>query len=110
MTQEKQPTIGIKEVSDRAKVKPQILRRILRAKFPRTDKGKTYQWQQGDPQIELIIKAVKTNHKPQPEKPKAENKATKKPTKPVTPNGKKATVTPSKPEPTKAENQKEEQK
>ncbi|MGD0794707.1 MAG: hypothetical protein ABR958_03825 [Dehalococcoidales bacterium] len=109
MTQEKQVTIGIKELSGRAKVKPQILRRVLRAKFPRAEKGKAYQWQQGDPQIEQILKAIKDNHKPQSEKPKAENKATKKPTKPVTPNGKKATATPSKPEPTKAENQKEKQ-
>jgi hypothetical protein len=110
MTEQKQ-TIGVKELSERAKVKPQILRKVLRAKFPRADKGKNYEWQQGDTQIEQILKAVKDNHnkpvKPQPEKPKAKNTATKTATKPVTPNGKKAVATPSKPEakqePAKAE-------
>jgi hypothetical protein len=111
MTEQKQPTIGIKELSKQAGIDPRILRRILRAKFPRADKGKAYEWQQGDPQIEQILKAVKNNHnkpvKPQPEKPKAKNTATKTAPKPVTPNGKKAVATPSKPEakqePVKAE-------
>jgi len=111
MTMEKQTTIGVKELSDKAKIDPRILRRILRAKFPRADKGKAYEWKQGDPQIEQILKAVKGNHnkpvKPQPEKPKAQNKATKKATKPVTPNGKKTVATSGKPEakqePAKAE-------
>ena len=106
-----QQTINLKQLSERAGVEPRTIRRILRAKFPRANKGKAYEWQQDDPQIEQILKAVKNNHKPaekpQPEKPKAQNKATKTATKLVTHNGKKAVATPSKPEakqePAKAE-------
>jgi len=98
-----QQTINLKQLSERAGVEPRTIRRILRAKFPRANKD--------DPQIEQILKAVKNNHKPaekpQPEKPKAQNKATKTATKLVTHNGKKAVATPSKPEakqePAKAE-------
>jgi len=82
--QEKQP-ITVKQLADRAGVKPSVLRRVLRSRFPRETKGKLYSWQPDDPQIELIIKAVK-NHKaeatksaeaPEAEKPEAEKPATK---------------------------------
>ena len=88
MTEQKQ-TIGIKELAEKAKIKPTILRRVLRVKFPRANKGKAYEWQQGDPQIEQILKAVKDNHKPENPQPKAKNTAVKKATKPVKPNGNK---------------------
>ena len=97
MTEQKQQTIGIKELAEKAKIKPTILRRVLRAKFPRANKGKAYTWQQGDQQIEQILKAVKDNPqkstKPQPEKPKAQNKTTNKATKPVQPKAKKELAT-----------------
>lgn len=85
-TQEKQP-ITVKQLANRAGVKPAVLRRILRSRFPRENKGKAYEWQPDDPQIELILKAVE-NHKAnatQPAKktkaPKAEKPKTEKATK-----------------------------
>jgi hypothetical protein len=78
-TQEKQP-ITVKQLADRAGVKPSVLRRILRSRFPRETKGKSYGWQPDDPQIELILKAVK-NHKakPEPTEKKPVTKAVPKP-------------------------------
>jgi hypothetical protein len=87
----KENSISVKELAERAGIPPAHLRRILRAKFPRTDKGKAYEWKPGDPQIELILKAAKNGHKPvqhykaepqtgdkaQPGKPKATKKTTK---------------------------------
>jgi len=66
-------TITIKQLANRAGTDPRTLRRILRSQFPREEKGKAYEWQPDDPQIELIIKAVE-NHKAQTktEKYKAE--------------------------------------
>ncbi len=52
-------TITVKHLADRASIKPTQLRKILRQQFPRKDKGKNYSWQPDDPQIELILKAVK---------------------------------------------------
>jgi len=60
-TQEKQP-ITVKQLANQAGVKPSVLRRVLRSRFPRETKGKSYSWQPDDPQIELILKAV-NNHK-----------------------------------------------
>ena len=60
-TQEKQP-ITVKQLADQAGVKPSVLRRVLRSRFPRETKHKTYSWQSDDPQIELILKAM-NNHK-----------------------------------------------
>lgn len=89
--------ITIKQLADRAHVKPTTLRRILRSQFPRKNKGINYSWEKSDPQIELILKAVE-NHKtnatqpvkkteaPKAEKPKAvktEKPVTKAVTKPV---------------------------
>ena len=54
-------TITVKQLADRAKIKPTTLRRILRSRFPRETKGKSYGWQPDDPQIELILEAVKVN-------------------------------------------------
>jgi transcriptional regulator with XRE-family HTH domain len=65
--QEKQP-ITVKQLADRAGISPSRLRRILRTRFPRDTKGKLYNWQPDDPQIELILKAVK-NHQAEATKP-----------------------------------------
>jgi predicted transcriptional regulator len=67
-------TITVKQLAEKAGIPPASLRRILRARFPRVDKGKAYEWKPNDPQIELILKAAKNGHKPV----KAEKKATKK--------------------------------
>jgi ribosomal protein S25 len=80
-------TITVKQLADRAGVKPSVLRRTLRSRFPRENKGKLYSWQPDDPQIELILKAVK-NHKAEatkaePAKPTTEESATKPAPKPV---------------------------
>jgi len=82
-------TITVKQLADRAGVKPAVLRRTIRSRFPRETKGKAYSWQPDDPQIELILKAV-NNHKAsatQPAKkaeaPKAEKPVTKAVPKPV---------------------------
>jgi hypothetical protein len=79
-------TITVKQLADRAGVKPPVLRRILRRQFPREAKGKSYSWQPDDPQSELILKAV-NNHKAgatQPaEAPTTEKPATKPAPKPV---------------------------
>ena len=90
-------TITIKQLANRAGTDPRALRRILRSRFPREEKGKAYEWQPDDPQIELIIKAVE-NHKAQTktekykaEKPKAEKsrlKAVPKPKAQQTKSGK----------------------
>jgi len=50
-------------------VKPAVLRRILRSRFPRKDKNQNYRWEPNDPQIELILETVKDS---KAEKPKAE--------------------------------------
>jgi hypothetical protein len=68
--------ITLKQLADRANVKPPALRRILRSKFPRKDKGQNYRWEPNDPQIELILKAVKDSKAEKPKlravpKPKA---------------------------------------
>ncbi len=51
-------TITVKQLAAQAGVEGRTLRRILRARFPRETKGKTWEWQPGDPQIESILKAV----------------------------------------------------
>jgi len=68
-------TISVKQLANQAGTDPRTLRRILRSQFPRETKGKAYEWQHDDPQIELILKAVK-NHKAQT---KAENYKAEKP-------------------------------
>jgi hypothetical protein len=87
-------TITVKELAEKAGIEPTHLRRILRTRFPRADKGKPYEWKPGDKQIALILEAVKSNgHKattkitatkktttertqPKVVKPKAETKVT----------------------------------
>lgn len=71
-------TISVKQLANRAGTDPRTLRRILRSQFPREAKGKAYEWQPNDPQIELILKAVE-NHKAQTnaEKYRAEKPVTK---------------------------------
>ncbi len=54
--------ITIKQLANQAGMEVRTLRRILRAKFPRKAKGKAYEWQVNDPQVDLILKAV-ANHK-----------------------------------------------
>lgn len=66
-------TITVKQLADKAGVEGRTLRRILRAQFPRETKGKTWEWQPDDPQIETILKAVADR------KPKAEAQAKKTP-------------------------------
>ena len=68
-------TITVKQLADKAGIEGRTLRRILRAQFPRETKGKTWEWQPDDPQIESILKAVADR------KPKAETPAKKTPTK-----------------------------
>ena len=70
--------ITLKQLANRAGITPTLLRRVLRKRFPRENKGKAYEWQSDDPQIELIIKAME-NHKAQikTEKYKAEKPVTK---------------------------------
>lgn len=53
-------TITVKQLADRAGIKRTQLRKILRQQFPRKDEGKNYGWQPDDPQIDLILKAVKS--------------------------------------------------
>jgi hypothetical protein len=81
-TKEKE-LITVKQLADKAGISPAKLRRILRARFPRKDKGKSYGWQPDDPQIELILKAVE-NHKTNTTQPKAEKPKTKAVPKPKT--------------------------
>jgi hypothetical protein len=71
--------ITLKQLANRAGTDPRTLRRILRSQFHREGKGKAYEWQPDDPQIELILKAVE-NHKAQTktEKYKAEKPKTEK--------------------------------
>ena len=69
--------ITVKQLANQAGTDPRTLRRILRSQFPREEKGKAYEWQPDDPQIELIVKAVE-NHKDKPTKQyKAETPITK---------------------------------
>jgi DNA-binding transcriptional regulator YhcF (GntR family) len=67
-TKEKQ-LISVKQLADKAGIKPSTLRRILRAEFPRKDKGKNYRFT--SEQAEAILKAVKDS---KAEKPKAKSK------------------------------------
>lgn len=76
-------TISVKQLANRAGTDPRTLRRILRSQFPREAKGKAYEWQPDDPQIELILKAVE-NHKAE----KAVTKAVPKPKAKKTTSGK----------------------
>lgn len=63
-------TITVKQLADKAGVEARVLRRILRSQFPREAKGKLYEWQPDDPQIELTLKAVASQKgKPKAEKP-----------------------------------------
>ena len=64
-TQTKEKLISVKQLADKAGIKPSALRRILRAEFPRKDKGKNYGFT--PEQAEAILKAVKN--------PKAKSKA-----------------------------------
>ncbi len=68
--------ITVKQLADQAKIKPTVLRRILRTQFPREAKGKSYGWQPDDPQIELILKAV-GNHKANATQPAKKTEAPK---------------------------------
>jgi len=51
-------TITIKELATKAGMEARGLRRLLRDKFPRTTKGKAYEWEANDPQVDLILKAA----------------------------------------------------
>ena len=67
-------TITVKELADKAGTGARTLRRFLRSKFTRADKGKAYEWKPGDPQAEAILKAWADgkNPKPAPVKPHPE--------------------------------------
>jgi hypothetical protein len=69
-TKEKE-LITVKQLADKAGIKPSALRRILRAEFPRKEKGKNYGFT--PEQAEAILKAVK-NHKAE-KKPRVKTKA-----------------------------------
>jgi len=71
--------ITLKQLANRANVKPAVLRRILRSRFPRKDKRNNYRWQPNDPQIELILKAVKNSKAEKPKTEKSKLKAVPKP-------------------------------
>jgi len=86
MAEQAQQLITVKQLANRVGVEARVIRRILRSRFSREAKGKVYEWQPDDPQIELILKAVanhkhtETTQKPKAEKPKAKTvkpKATK---------------------------------
>ena len=66
MAQATQELITLKQLADRAGIKPTQLRKILRQRFPRENKGKAYEWQPDDPQIELILKCVSSTIMAQP--------------------------------------------
>jgi hypothetical protein len=55
-------TITIKQLASKAGMEVRTLRRILRAKFTREVKGKAYEWQANDPQVDLILQAA-SDHK-----------------------------------------------
>jgi hypothetical protein len=83
-------TITIKELATKAGMEARGLRRLLRDKFPRTTKGKAYEWEASDPQVDLILQAAadrktkKVNY--DVSAPKTEKPTTKKynaPAKPV---------------------------
>ena len=77
-------TITVKQLANQAGIEARTLRRILRSQFPRETKGRAWEWQPDDPQIELILKTVKNNHKANsktPMKAQSKNTKTKKPTK-----------------------------
>ena len=77
MAEQARQLITVKQLANRVGVEATVIRRILRSRFPRGAKGKVYEWQPDDPQIELILKAVanhkhaETTQKPKAEKPKA---------------------------------------
>lgn len=72
MTNQSQELITVKQLADRASISPPKLRKILRTRFPRETKGKSYGWKPDDPQIDLILKAVKSQKTGKPKsKPKA---------------------------------------
>jgi hypothetical protein len=85
-------TISIKQLATKAGMEARGLRRLLRDKFPRMAKGKAYEWEVNDPQVELILQAA-TERKSKIKKvnydasePKTEKPTTKKnntPAKPV---------------------------
>lgn len=51
-------TITIKQLASQAGMEIRALRRLLRTKFPREKKGKAYEWEVNDPQLDLIIQAA----------------------------------------------------
>ena len=73
MAEQAQQLITVKQLANRVGVEARVLRRILRSRFSREAKGKVYEWQPDDPQIELILQAVENpkTEKPKAEKPKA---------------------------------------
>lgn len=71
--------ITVKQLADKAGISPAKLRKILRTRFPRKEKGKNYGWQPGDPQIDLILKAVKNSKAEKPKTEKSKLKAVPKP-------------------------------
>jgi hypothetical protein len=85
-------TITIKELATKAGMEARGLRRLLRDKFPRTTKGKAYEWEVNDPRVDLILQAA-TERKSKTKKasydasdPKTAEPTTKKnnpPTKPI---------------------------
>ena len=98
MAEQAQQLITVKQLANRAGVEARVLRRILRKQFPREAKGKSYEWQPDDPQIELILKAVKSNKaektEPKSEKPKVEEpKAKPEKPEPKKPKAQKAKAT-----------------
>ena len=55
-------TITIKQLASKAGIEARVLRRLLRDKFPKKAKGKAYEWEANDPQVDLIFKAA-ADHK-----------------------------------------------
>jgi len=51
-------TITVKQLADKARVDPKVIRRVLRSQFPRDSRVKSYEWSADNPELKLILKAV----------------------------------------------------
>lgn len=51
--------ISVQDLAKRLEAEPQKLRKFLRANFPRQDKGKKWEWSEGDLQLQDIEEAWK---------------------------------------------------
>ena len=71
-------TITVKQLAGKAGMEARVLRKLLRSQFPRQAKGKLYEWQPDDPQIDLILKAMGNHNGKSEAEPKAEKPKTKK--------------------------------